>query len=174
MLPMIVHFKENSMATILSLKTVSEIKGSRLTMDTAVTKGIELTLENGDSYTFNMYENGLYFFDTNNTDHFVKSKSQLSNYSLLQTVTDNKTYFSKQEIKGADTSRQIQEYLYYPGTKTLEHYISQNLITNCEITADDVNRAELIYGTPVPYLQGHMVRRKPPIHEKIEKSLCHQ
>ena len=52
------------MATILSLKTVSEIKGSRLTMDTAVIKGIKLTLENGDSYTFNMYENGLYFFDT--------------------------------------------------------------------------------------------------------------
>ena len=68
----------------------------------------------------------------------------------------------------------MQEYLYYPGTKTLEHYVSQNLITNCEITADNVNRSELIYGTPVPYLQGHMVRRKPPTHEKIEKSLCHQ
>ena len=116
-----------------------------------------------------MYGNGLYFFDTNNTDYFVKNKSQVSNYSLLQTVTDNKTYFSKQEIKGADTSREMQEYLFYPGTKTLENYVSQNLITNCEITANDVNHAELIYGTPIPYLQGNMVRRKPPIHEKVEK-----
>ena len=127
------------MATILSLKTVIKIEGSRLTMDTAITKGITLTIKNGDSYDFNMYENGLYYFDTNNTDHFVKNKSQLSNYSLLQTVKDNKTYFSKQEIKGADTSRDIQEYLFYPGTKTLETYVSDNSLTNCTITADDVN-----------------------------------
>ena len=42
-------------------------------------------------------------------------------------------------------------------------------MNNCAITADDVNRAEAIYGSPVPYLQGHMVRRKPQVHEKIEK-----
>ena len=78
-------------------------------MDTSVNKSITLTMNNGENYIFNMYENGLYFFDTNDSAHFVKNKSQLSNYSLLQTVTDNKTYFSKLEIKGADTSREIQE-----------------------------------------------------------------
>ena len=42
-------------------------------------------------------------------------------------------------------------------------------MNNCVITADDVNRAEVIYGPHVPYLEGHMVRRKPQIHDKIEK-----
>ena len=42
-------------------------------------------------------------------------------------------------------------------------------MNNCELTADDVNRAELIYGLSFPYLKRHMVRRKPQIHDKIEK-----
>ena len=66
-------------------------------------------------------------------------------------------------------SRKFQEYLHYPGTATLKNYVSNNFLTNCAVTADDVNRAELIYGPPVPYLEGHMVRHKSPIHEKIEK-----
>ena len=47
LLPIIMYFKENYMATILSLKTVREIKGAPLTMDTSAGKSITLTLENG-------------------------------------------------------------------------------------------------------------------------------
>ena len=52
MLPITVHFKADSMATILSLKTVSEIDGSRLTMYTAKDKDITLTLKSGNSFIF--------------------------------------------------------------------------------------------------------------------------
>ena len=83
LLPVVVHFKDDLMATIPSLKTVSELEGSRLTMDTAVDNSIALMMKNGDTYIFKMYENGLYFFDTNNTDYFFNNKSQLFNYSLL-------------------------------------------------------------------------------------------
>ena len=56
--------------------------------------------------------------------------------------------------------------------KKSKNYVNKNLINNCAITVDDINRAELSYGTPVPYLQGHMVRHKPPIHNNdIEKIL---
>ena len=37
------------------------------------------------------------------------------------------------------------------------------------VTADDINRGELIYGPLEPYIEGHMVRHKPPVHTKIEK-----
>ena len=98
-----------------------------------------------------------------------KTKDSVTHYSLLQTVTENKSYFTPHEIKGADTSRKLQEYLYYPSTKTFKSYVTDNLMINCNITADHVNRAELIYGPPVPYLEGHMVRRRPQTHDKIEK-----
>ena len=51
-LPVAVHFKRDSMVTTLSLKTVSEIPGARLTMDTQVNKNIALTLNNGRVFVF--------------------------------------------------------------------------------------------------------------------------
>ena len=168
-LPITVHFKVNSMATILSFKTVSEIPGARLTMDTQVNKNITLTLEDGKIFVFTQYKNGLYFFDTKKTLNNSKPKHKLKDYSFLTTVSENKQYFSTQEIKGADISRKLQEYLFFPGSNTVRGYINQNLITNCEITADDVNRGVLIYGPLEPYVEGHMVRHKPPMHDKIEK-----
>ena len=52
MLPITVHFKADLMAIILSLKTVSEIDGLRLTMDIAKDKDITLTLKSGNSFIF--------------------------------------------------------------------------------------------------------------------------
>ena len=55
-----------------------------------------------------------------------KTKPLLQNYSLLQSFTENKSSFTHQEIKGADTSRKLQEYLYYPGVnayKDMSHII---------------------------------------------------
>ena len=43
-------------------------------------------------------------------------------------------------------------------------------MNSCAITTDDINRAEAIYGSPVPYFKGHMVRRKPQVHDKIVKN----
>ena len=39
--------------------------------------------------------------------------------------------------------------------------IKNNLITNAEVTINNVNRAEIIYGTATPILQGRMTRVKP-------------
>ena len=110
------------------------------------------------------------FFDTNKSPTISKPKSELSDYSLLTTVSENKEYFSPQEIKGADLSRKFQEHLFFPGPNTFKHYVNNNLINNCKITADDINRGELIYGPLEPYVAGHMVRHKPPVHNKIEKT----
>ena len=48
-------------------------------------------------------------------------------------------------------------------------HVQNNLINNCEVTVDDINRAEIVYGLSVPYLQGRMVQCKPEVHDKIEK-----
>ena len=45
----------------------------------------------------------------------------------------------------------------------------KNLITNCAVTTDDISRAELIYGPSVPFLEGNIMKHKPPIPIKIEK-----
>ena len=94
-----------------------EIPGARITLDTDVSKNITLFLADGCTFVFEQYKTGLYYFDTNKSVKTRKNNSKLTNYSLLQTDSDNKTCFTQQEIKGADTSRQIQEYLFFPVQK---------------------------------------------------------
>ena len=52
LIPLAVHFKQDSMATILSLKSVNKIDGARLVMDTCVDKNININLKDGASYVF--------------------------------------------------------------------------------------------------------------------------
>ena len=47
--------------------------------------------------------------------------------------------------------------------------MNQNLFTNCEITADDINRGKLIYGSLELHIEGHAIRHKPPLHPKTNK-----
>ena len=155
-LPIRVHFKPDSMGTILSFKTVCEIPGAHVTFDSKASTDIILQLQGGSKYIFKQFQNGLYYYDTINVNHNQYSKAELTDYIQLQTVKSNKQYFTTSKLKGADASRKYQEYLFYPGTKTFKHYVRNNLINNCSITVDDVNRAELIYGPPVPYLEGTM------------------
>ena len=85
------------MATILSLKTVSAILGARLHLYTVTNTDITLTLQDGRVITFEQFKNELYFYTTN--VDLPKPKPLLQKYSLLQTVTENKSYFTRQEIK---------------------------------------------------------------------------
>ena len=157
------------MCTMLCFKTVCDIPGARVTFDSIMSKDIILQLQDGHKYVFKQFQNGLYYYDTLNVDHNQYSKADLTDYLQLQTAKSNKQYFTTAEIKGADMSRKYQEYFFYPGTKTFQHYVRNNLINNCSITTDDVTRAELIYGPPVPYIEETMTRSTPPIHNKIEK-----
>ena len=68
------------MDTILSFKSVSEIPGAKITLDTDVSKNINLFLNDGRTFVFEQYQNGLYFFDTNKPVEKSKSKRELTNY----------------------------------------------------------------------------------------------
>ena len=167
MLLLEVYFGKDSMANVLSFKCVADIVGAHIVMDTSSGASIYVYLVNGDGYKFKQFKNGLYYFDVSVDRN--KTKPSVTDYSVLQTVKNSKQCFTNNEIKEVDLSRKYQEHLFYPGTKLLSNYVAKNLITNSEITVDAVHRGELIYSPLVLYVQGHMIRTKPPIHEKIEK-----
>ena len=97
--PIDVHFKRDSMANIVSMKTITATEGVRVTMDTAKDMSILVTIKYDCTYNFKPYANGLYYFDMNTIKSSIKSKDDVTNYSLLQTVKNNKSYFTAQEIK---------------------------------------------------------------------------
>ena len=45
--------------------------------------------------------------------------------------------------------------------------VENNMITNCDINADDIKRADTIRGPAESVLQGKMKRKKPNTHNKI-------
>jgi hypothetical protein len=163
-MPIPVHFNPDSMANILSMKDVVSLPGVTVTMDSSKERALLVSFGTSE-LKFTECSEGLYFYDVNNIN---KPKALLTNYSLLETVEDNKSYFSPSEIKGAETARKIQQEIGWPSTAFFKTIIANNHTKNSPITVDDINRAELIFGTPTPLLQGKMTRVRPT-KNKIEK-----
>ena len=108
----------------------------------------------------------------------VTDKKIITPYCFLSTVKENKKYFTRNEIEGADRARDLQQHLDWPPDQYIIDQLQHNQITNCPVTPDDVKRATEIYGKAIPILKGKMVRKTPkhietkervPIHPEIFK-----
>jgi hypothetical protein len=146
--PFNVYYNPRSLANILSLTQVSEM--FRVTMDTDDAPTMMVHVSPDIILRFQQCGSGLYYYDTAANAH----NSNVISYSFLSTVRNNKDYFNRQEIEGADKARILQGNIGWPSTKDMQNYIASNLIVNCNVTVDDVNRAEAIYGPQVPLLKG--------------------
>jgi hypothetical protein len=124
-----------------------------------------LVHHNSSVFRFQECDDGLYFYDTANCN---TNKSDVTNYSFLETVDENSKFFSANEIKGALHARQTQQEMNWPSTSDFKYYISNNCIQNSPVTIDDINRAEIIYGPAKPLLEEKMIRKQPPKH-RIER-----
>ena len=79
---------------------------------------------------------------------------------------NNSSYQTK--LKEQTSQENIKNF-YFPGTSTFKSYVINNLIQNCDISVDDINKANIIYGPSIPNIQGQMTRRRPQAHDKIVK-----
>ena len=104
-----VWYNPQSLADIMSLEEVQ--KQCRVTMDTATEKAIVIHRANGTKMKFVESNSGLFYFETNNNG---KTKQSVTDYTLVQTVEENKSHYSRCNIEGADKSREIQEILGHP------------------------------------------------------------
>ena len=165
LLPLKVHFNEQSLANIVALSDVANMPGARVTMDTDKERAILLHFED-KVIRFEECGDGLYFFDTSTLNNQT-NKNSLTHYSddspssFVQTVSNNKSYFKKSDIEGADRARELQSVLGWPSDTTFKKIIENNQVNNCKVTADDITRARTIYGPAMPLLQGKMVRKTP-------------
>ena len=158
-LPLKIFFNKSSIANILSLKHVAAIPGVYVTMDTRKEKSMVVHLPGGNKIKFLEYVDGLYYHDTSKNNDEVNPcpSSTNKNISLLSTVDQNKSIFSKKQIKAANLARNFQQCMGWPSDKAFKQYITNNLVNNLTISSDDIDRATCIYGKAEPLLQGKMV-----------------
>jgi hypothetical protein len=82
-------------------------------------------------------------------------------FTLIQTVTNNKTLFTQREITAADRARALYRMLGRPSQQKFEDILSKNIIVNCPVTVDDAKRANIIYGPDIATLKGNTNRGQP-------------
>ena len=123
----------------------------------------------GEMYKFLECPDGLYHFDTSSiSNNLSKSKSNVTPYSFAMTVSDNKKYFSKSEIARAEGAQRLQQTLGWPSMEQFRNIVGNNLVRNCNVTLADIDRAQYLFGTPTPLLQGKMTR-SPNARERVPR-----
>jgi hypothetical protein len=101
---------------------------------------------------FKMHESGLHYYDP----HTRKNEKIL----FINTVTENKTSFSKQQIKAAKVAQTLYRTLDRPSMKDFKWIIQSHQIKDNPVTVQDVEVAISIWGKNISALKGKTTRKK--------------
>jgi hypothetical protein len=91
------------------------------------------TVEVSDTLTitFEGFGSGLYFVN-------LKTPVTAYRFSLLNTVKENKEFFSRCEVEGAEAAREQQGQIGWPSDQEYHEIIRDNLLKNSKATLDDL------------------------------------
>lgn len=165
----------NSLATVLAFHEVFAMPNTYIYCDTQNSKSIYLVVD-AQQYEFKVYGKGLFAYDywkqqpMEYKTNPILNTTNLEPFCFLNSVGQNKEFFSRAEIEGANEATMLQRYYCWPGTEEFIGYLKENLIKKSNVTSDDVSRCDTIYGPPVPILKGKMVQTNPTIHEKVKRA----
>ena len=82
---------------------------------------------------------------------------------MVETVKDNKKFYTKREFDKAQRARTLMKSLGFPTTDDLRSIIRMNSIMNNPVTLQDVDLADRIFGKDAAYLKGKSTRKKSPV-----------
>ena len=157
-----VWYNENSMANIISLKDM--VKLYRVTFDSTKEKAFEVHMPN-KVVKFKQFANGLYAMDPTDKDSYTEVQH---NMQLLQTVKENMKFLSERQQLKVKKARELLHAMGTPTVDDLKAMIRMNLIRNNQVTTDDVNLAEKVYGPDIGSIKGKTTRSKPtPVETNI-------
>ena len=149
------------MVKTVVLKDMADVPGVQITMYSSKDRAIKVEYQ-GKNYKFKECQDGLYYYDTAFDNSISgatnKSNAPMTPYLFLITVEDNKSYFSSNESEAANSARKVQQIIGWDSTDNFKSIIKKQLIKNCNVTIDDINRAKLIYGPENLLLKGEITR----------------
>ena len=78
---------------------------------------------------------------------------------FLETVDENKKFYTKRQFERAKRARELLYSLGYPSINDMKAIIRMNAIKNNPVTTEDVDIAEKIFGPDVATLKGKTTRQ---------------
>jgi hypothetical protein len=106
--------------------------------------------ESKPNMEFKMHKSGLHFYDPRKEHHMT----------FVNTVLENKTGFTKRQIKCAEIARNLYKTLSYPSMKDFKWVIRSNQIKYCPVTIQDIDVATKMWGKNITALKGKTTRSK--------------
>ena len=97
----------------------------RVTIDTKFEPYLNVHLQNGTITMFKQYSGGIYYYDKTNMKN-TNTNIQVTDYTFLNTVNNNKAYLRQLEIKVADEARLSQHLLGWPSTQTIKTFVKKS------------------------------------------------
>jgi hypothetical protein len=106
--------------------------------------------ESKPNMEFKMHKSGLHYYDPRKEHHMT----------FVNTFLENKTGFTKRQIKCAEIARKLYKTLSYPFMKDFKWVIRINEIKDFPVTIQDINVATKIWGKTIAALKGKTTRSK--------------
>ena len=123
----------------------------RTIFDSEIHNSFKVEVSETKTITFEGFGSGLYLSKLNTVAPYCP-------LSLLNTVHENKQFYNRREIVGAEAAREQQGQIGWPSDQEYYEIIRDNKLKNSKATLDDLRRAEHIYGGPaVNLLKGKTV-----------------
>ena len=147
-----VWYNDTFITNILSLANV--VKYARVTMDSSNKNSIFVHREDGMVMEFKQYKFGIYYVDVTEQGKQSNTSSDINynyypSFSLIQTIEDNKSKYTKRKVRNAERARALMRKLGSPSQHDFEHYLKEKFIRNCSLTVLDVKRTVKTFGPEV-------------------------
>ena len=166
-----VWYDKDAMTNILSLNTLKKL--FHVTYDSKADDSFTIQLPDGNVIKFSPGKSGLYAFTpaqfafyTQMVDSSTHRNREVPrndvDVTMIQTVEENKKYYTKRQLDDANKARELYHILGAPSTPAFKSMIRMNQIKDCPVTIDHINIADKIYGTDVSTLKGKSTRKSPP------------
>jgi hypothetical protein len=145
-----VWFSTQAITNIVALSNL--IQQYRITYDSNDLMFVVHREPDKPNMEFRMHESGLHYYDprTRKTERM----------SFINTVAENKTSFSKQQIKAAEVTRSLYRTLDCLSMKDFKWIIQSHQIKDNPVTVQDVEVAISIWGKNISALKGKTTRKK--------------
>jgi len=144
-----VWYHPNGKANILSLNNVR--KKYRVTFDSGNTEeqGLVVHKDDGSKRIFRPSKKGLYYSDVASDVGAI----------MVNTVDSVKSKYSVRQYSSAKKAHALQNVIGRPSTEDFIKYFKGNMIPNCNVTREDILRAEDIFGPNLGSVKGKTTRR---------------
>jgi hypothetical protein len=148
-----VWFSSRAITNIVALNNL--IQQYRVTYDSNELMFVVHREPQKPNMEFKMHESGLHYYDPR-----MRSNEKIEHLTFVNTVAENMSRFSKQQIKGAEVARTLYRTLDRPSMKDFKWIIRSHQMKDSPVTVQDVEVATSIWGNNSSALKGKTTRKK--------------